>query len=213
MRRENVGEDEAAHGDDENETAHAARDDEMMRTKEQTPGTYPSPRLSDDENARAATPRHDMSTGKQWKRNHPRPGKRDTHAPGRHADTSRTPSPHNGTMRRRGIHKQRKARNTPRTADAKPYPVRRHKTNATLHETTGVSTSRRKKTRTAPPCPMTMRRLMRQMTMRTTLRRDGMTSKQRLAAANRTATRKTAQDEQTRRPHETRRRDANAKRP
>lgn len=56
MRRENVGEDEAAHGDDENETAHAARDDEMMRTKEQTPRTYPPPRLSDDEDAQAATP-------------------------------------------------------------------------------------------------------------------------------------------------------------
>lgn len=86
--------------------------------------------------------------------------------------------------------------------------VRRHKTNATLHETTGVSTSRRKKTRTDPPCPMTMRRLMRQMTMRTTLQRDGMTSKQRLAAANRTATEEnstrrtddtTTQDDKTRR--------------
>lgn len=49
--------------------------------------------------------------------------------------------------------------------------------------------------------------------MRTTLRRDGMTSKQRLAAANRTVTRRTARDAQTRRQHETRRRDANAQRP
>lgn len=33
----------------------------------------------------------------------------------------RPPTP-DGTMRRRGIHEQRQARNTPRTADAKPHP-------------------------------------------------------------------------------------------
>lgn len=101
---------------------------------------------------------------------------------------NRTPSPLLPLrLKRHGIH--RNETSAPRSEDritkqeTPPAATR----NAPPYET---SVSIRQHTKHAPPCPMTMRRLMRQMTMRTTLRQDGMTSKQRLAAANRTATEK-----------------------
>ena len=97
----------------------------------------------------------------------------------RHADTSRTPSPPDGTMRRRGIHEQRQAqKRRPRGPEKRQtqnrIPVRRYKTNRHALRDERINPPTHKSRIAKPPTTMTTRTIQaRQMTMRTTPQRDG----------------------------------------